>query len=88
MNKLMHIHAAVLPLRDSRPPAAAGALRSAFGRKAPAPAAARPRGLQCTWVKDAAGGLVCAWSEASPTQDQSIIRRGTSRAGAAVSMAA
>lgn len=87
MNKLMNIHAAFTPLRNRSIVAAGGSFPATFARNAPAQAGA-PRALQCSWTSDAAGHLVCSWSEPASPQDQSITRRGSGRVGAAISMAA
>ncbi|QXX76308.1 hypothetical protein MHY1_03148 [Methylovirgula sp. HY1] len=87
MKMLTNIHAAFAPPRGSRMLAAAPC-HATSARSVPVKASvSRPR-LQRRWASDAAGHLVCAWSEASPPQDQSTIRRGRSRAGAAIFMAA
>jgi hypothetical protein len=41
------------------------------------------RGLSCSWAKDAAGHLICAWSEPS-IDDQPIRWRGFCRASVAM----
>ena len=87
MNKLtnIHIHAAFAPLRGSR---AVAAFHAPSVCNAQAQAAMPRPELQCNWASDAAGRLVCSWSEASPPQDRSSVRRGPCRVGAAISLAA
>lgn len=89
MKKLTNIHAAFAPPRDG------GTVASVASFRAPAPAAVRklpPRAtsgsLHCIWTKDRDGHLVCAWSDASSTEDHSSTWRGMSRASAAMLMAA
>ncbi len=88
MKKLTIIHAAFAPLRDG------GAVASVASFRAPAPTAVRkllrPTSgrLHCIWTKDTDGHLVCAWSDASSTEDHSRSGRGMGRAGAAMPMAA
>lgn len=84
MNKLTINHAAFVLPRD-------GSIVSVARFRTSAPAVVRklpPRptsgGLRCIWTKDADGHLVCAWSDASTTEDHSRSRRGTSRADAAM----
>ncbi len=87
MNKLTNIPAAFAPLRGGSAVAAGVPFRSpsaGFAGRAPA---AR-RGLRCSWVRDAAGHLVCSWSEPSPIPDHSISWRGLGRAAAAPRRAA
>ena len=90
MNKLTNIHtyAAFAPLRGSRAFAAVAPFHAPSVCNAQAQAAMPRPGLQCSWVSDAAGHLVCSWTEASPPQDRSVIRRGPCRVGAALSVAA
>lgn len=88
MNKLTNIHAAFVPLRDSRVHAAVIPFRSPSARNAPEKALRLARGLQCAWARDETGRLTCSWSEPSAALDQSITWRGLCRASAAISMAA
>jgi len=87
MKKLTNIHAAFAPPRGSRVLAAVPCHATSAGSVPAKVSMSRPR-LQRRWASDAAGRLVCSWSEALPLKDQSIIRRGRSRAGAAIPMAA
>jgi hypothetical protein len=93
MIKLTNDHAAVAPLRgafaplrDSGGGATVVALYSTARIVVRKPA--RPNPLRCVWSKDAAGHLVCSWSDDSTTETYSIGGRGLSRAGAAMRMAA
>ena len=89
MNKLTNIHAAFAPLPDRRESPAVAPFHATSARNASPKAVVSRPGLRRSWARDEAGYLVCSWSEASsPTQDQSIGRRGRCRAGAAISMAA
>jgi hypothetical protein len=82
MTKLTNIFAALAPLHG-RALAATAPLR----RVVSVPRLSLSRSpLRCNWVKDAAGHLVCAWTDgvradASQSDDQSINRRGFGCAG-------
>lgn len=96
MNKLTNFHAAPAPLHGGGAFAAATPLRSTSLGYAPGAAPAK-RGLRCSWTKDAAGHLVCVWTDADAEEpcaldqsnaEQNSSWRGLGRAGAALARAA